>query len=670
MPTMNGGITEMSSVERLTHYVRGPDGGFRPLEDDPPFSPPASPPLPPAERPSVTFPEVISVGLSSLLSPMAPPPSWTSRLMAVREALKQMVLRFIFLRHWLKGYRLGTFKLDLLAGLTVGVIVIPQSMAYATLAGLPPIAGLYSSLTPLVVYGLLGSCGQLAVGPTAIHAIITAEFVLGELTAQGADHMAVAGALALYSGLLRVVLGLADMGFLANFLSSSVTSGFTSAAGLMIVFSQIRSLTGLTIPRGRTIFQVLYNTATSLPTATWSTAASVAMGTTVLVFLTLIKKVRRLPKWFPSQLIALVACTLVTWLFKLNTAAGIKILETVPAGFPPPTLPVLDPRSPLELYLQPVAVITAMAFMESISLGQRFSRERGYQIDPSQELFAMGMANALGSLFGGFPITGSFGRSIVSAHVGAVTPLSNIPTALVVAAALSFLTPVLYYLPSTCLAGIIISSAWALVEFGELAWLWRHRLPDRVVWLSAFLATLGLGVGPGAIVGVAISFAALIQATATPHTCVLGRVKEDWRDLCRFPNARPVPNVTVLRIDAQLSFTNAAYVRRKIEAALAQWPETRCLAVDCRAVNGCDATAVHMLEDLATALKDRTRPVLLVLAYIKGPFARYIAQLYDDPANAKLMTFTNTNDAVEWGTANLPVWPGDAEKEPVVDFSI
>eukprot|EP00668_Euglena_longa_P014336 GGOE01018320.1.p1 GENE.GGOE01018320.1~~GGOE01018320.1.p1 ORF type:complete len:664 (+),score=199.75 GGOE01018320.1:41-1993(+) len=587
----------------------------------------------------------------------------------VKVAGRLMVFRFLFLRKWLRGYSFRKLQLDMLAGLTVGVIAIPQSMAYASLAGLPPIYGLYSCTVPLVMYGLFGSCGQLAVGPTAVHAMIIAEFILGEMSS-GVDLMEVAGVLAFYSGILRICLGLCNMGFLARLLSHSVTSGFASAAGVMISLSQVRSLTGLPMQRGRTLFQSLYFLALALPSFSWSNAATLAMGAAVIAFLVLVRRVRRLPKWFPSQLIAMVACTTICGVFELNEVIGIQVLESIPSGLPPFSPPLIDEHTSVELYFQPVLVLTAMAFMECISLGQKFSQERGYRLDPSQELFALGMANTFGSLLSGFPVTGSFSRSMVNAHIGAVTPLANVATAVVVASALSFLMPCFYYLPKTCLAGIIISSTVSLIDVDEISWLWKHRLPDRIVWLSAFIATISLGVGPGVIIGVGISFAMLIKNTAKPHTCVLGYVHDDWRDIARFPEARLIPRITILRIDARFAFTNADFFRRVAERTLERWDDTRCLIVDCRAVNGADATSVHMLEDLGASLLARPRPVQLVFGYVKGPLSRYFAKLYGTSSRPKLLTFIDTKSAVEWSQRNMPPWPGDEPEEPVLDFCI
>eukprot|EP01012_Entosiphon_sulcatum_P023591 TRINITY_DN2867_c0_g1_i1.p1 TRINITY_DN2867_c0_g1~~TRINITY_DN2867_c0_g1_i1.p1 ORF type:complete len:638 (-),score=116.18 TRINITY_DN2867_c0_g1_i1:288-2201(-) len=561
------------------------------------------------------------------------------------------VQRFLFLGKWLRKYSRTKLRADAAAGLTVGTLVVPQAMAYGTLAGLSPVYGLYASLVPLCVYALLGSSGQMAVGPTAIHAMIVAEYVdsTRDHFPEGMSAFQVAIVLSLLSGLLRILMGLAGMGFIATFLSSSVISGFTSAAGIMIMLSQLRGLTGLPMQRGRTFVQSAMYLGEALPKAQVATLLTLVISLIVVTFLVLGRRVKRLPQWFPFQLIAMAVCILVSWGARLDRH-GVQITGDIPRGFPPFSVPRFSLTS---YFLEPTLVITCIAFMESISIGKKFARERKYEIDASQELLALGCCNVAGSFFSGFPVTGSFSRSAIAAACGSETPLANAFAAAIVAFCLAVMTPLFFYLPRACLAAIIVASVYRLVEYRQALWLWRSRMDDRWVWLATFLATLGLGVGTGVLIGVFVSFAVLIKGNARPGTAVLGRVcdaagAEDYRDITRFAEAKEINGVLVWRFDSRLVFANSDFFRDSLERLLHQCVamdrEVKYIVVDCRGVNNIDSSAVAMLEDFVEALQKRG--ITLVLAQLKGPLRDLFDRLYPNREKAKVRVYRDTTVAI------------------------
>ncbi|MCA9695532.1 MAG: hypothetical protein KC636_38495, partial [Myxococcales bacterium] len=363
--------------------------------------------------------------------------------------------RLLPIARWLPAYRRADAPRDLVAGVTTAVMLIPQGMAYAMLAGLPPIVGLYASTLPLVAYALVGTSRQLAIGPVAIDSLLVAAAV-GSLASVGSDaYLAHAIALAAMVGIIEVTLGALRAGFLVNFLAQPVVSGFTSAAALVIGLSQAPNLLGVTLPRGQPFHAQLAALAGALPQ---SHAPTLLVGLAAIVLLLL---ARRLGPRVPGALLVVAITTLAVWGLDLD-AAGVAIVGVVPAGLPPLALPTFE-LDALGSLLPTALTIAFVGYMEAISVARAFARKHRYEIDANQELLGLGLANAAASVCGGYPITGGFSRTAVNAQAGARTPLAGIITAAVIVAALLLLTPLLYYVPKATLAAIIVVAVAGLV---------------------------------------------------------------------------------------------------------------------------------------------------------------------------------------------------------------
>ncbi|MCA9704744.1 MAG: solute carrier family 26 protein [Myxococcales bacterium] len=500
---------------------------------------------------------------------------------------------------------------DLVAGLTTAVMLIPQAMAYAMLAGLPPIVGLYASTVPLVVYALLGSSRQLAVGPVAMDSLLVATGV-GALALPGTDaYLGMAVALAAMVGVIQVVMGLLRAGFLVNFLSRPVVSGFTSAAALIISTSQLGQLLGIPLDRG-SVLDIVGQAVTHLHQVQ---PATLAIGAgSVLLLLAL----RRWAPRVPAALAVVLVGTLVVWGLSLHEH-GVAIVGAVPAGLPPLTLPPLDASTLQELW--PIALtISLVAFLEAISVGKSMASRNGYEIDADRELRSLGLANLAGSFFGAYPVTGGLSRTAVNAQAGARTSMAGLVTAIVVALTLALLTPLFHFLPKAVLAAIIVVAVLGLVDLAEVRHLWHVERSELGLLLLTFAATLGLGVQEGIAVGVGASLVWHVARTTRPHTAVLGRLPdtEVYRNVLRFPNAATTPGVVVLRIDAQLFFGNVTFLKQTLRGLVdgAATP-VHTVVLDATAINRLDSSADEALHELHRWLHERG--VTLRLSGIKGP---------------------------------------------------
>ncbi|MGA1544716.1 MAG: SulP family inorganic anion transporter, partial [Saprospiraceae bacterium] len=427
-----------------------------------------------------------------------------------------MILRKIFpFLVWVKGYTNQQFKGDLSAGLTVGVMLIPQGMAYAMIAGLPPIYGLYSATLPLIIYALMGTSRQLAVGPVAMVSLLTASGI-STLVEQGTDaFIQYAIVLALMVGIIQFLLGLFKLGFLVNFLSHPVISGFTSAAALIIGISQLQHLIGVKLPRSHHIHVILNEAFKALPDIN---------GLTLLIGLTGIALIIIMKKYFksvPGQLVAVVFGILAVWGLGL-TDYGVLILGEVPKGLPQMGVPIFNLELIQDLF--PIALaISLVSFMESIAVAKAIqARHKNYKVIPNQELISLGLANIGGSFFQSFPVTGGFSRTAVNDQAGAKTGLAAIISAGLIILTLLFLTPLFYYLPKAILASVIMVAVFGLIDYKEAQHLWHSNKTDFAMLLATFVATLSLGIEQGIGIGVILSLTLLIFKTTPPHIAILG----------------------------------------------------------------------------------------------------------------------------------------------------
>lgn len=511
----------------------------------------------------------------------------------------------------LAGYDRQRFGSDLAAGLTVGVMLIPQGMAYALIAGMPPIYGLYASLVPLVVYALMGTSRQLAVGPVALISLLVAAGV-GPLA--GGDpqrYIELALLLALMVGVIQLGMGILRFGFLTNFLSHPVLAGFTSAAALIIGASQLRHLVGVELPNSNHIHQILLALGRELGSVH---ALTLGVGLAAIVLVVVLKRWRRT---FPGALTAVALFTAATSVWGLD-GAGLRIVGEVPGGLPLPGVPTLDLAAMASLL--PVAfAIALVGFMESIAVAKVYATKNRYQVDPNQELVALGAANMVGAVFRAFPTTGGFSRTAVNDQAGAQTTVATLVSAAIIAVTLLFLTGLFHTLPNAVLAAIVLTAVANLVQWREAVHLWRVDRRDFAIMMSTFAVTLGLGIEQGILVGVLVSLGALVYQTSRPHSAVLGRLPgtDTFRNLDRHPEAVRPDGITVYRLDAALCFANAEFLRDQVLDLLEAEPAPRALVFDFHAINGMDSTALHHLEELLEHMGGRG--IEVYFAGVKGP---------------------------------------------------
>ena len=526
---------------------------------------------------------------------------------------------------WGRSYGRAALTNDLVAAAIVTIMLIPQSLAYAMLAGLPPEVGLYASILPLVAYAVFGGARTLAVGPVAVVSLMTAAAV-GQIAAQGtAGYLAAAASLALLSGGMLVLMGLLRLGFLANFLSHPVISGFITASGLLIAASQLRHILGVSAG-GDTLPEILASLAKAAPqTNLWA----LGIGLGALGFLHFARKRLKplLTGWGLSAraadlatktapILAVAATILLAAGLDLG-AKGVALVGAIPQGLPALSLPEFSPDLALKL-LAPAFLISVIGFVESVSVAQTLAAKRRQRIDPDQELIGLGAANLASGLSAGYPVTGGFARSVVNHEAGAETPAAGAFTAVGIAAATLWLTPLLANLPQATLAATIILAVLSLVDFKALRHVWAYSKADFSAMAATILATLLWGVEPGVVSGVALSLLLHLYRTSRPHMAVVGRVpgSEHFRNVERH-RVVTSPHVLTLRVDESLYFANSRALEDKILGLDAERPEIRHVVLMCSAVNAIDASALDSLEAVNHRLKEAG--VSFHLSEVKGP---------------------------------------------------
>lgn len=528
--------------------------------------------------------------------------------------------------HWLRNYPRENLVGDLLAGFIVAVMLVPQGMAYALLAGLPPQVGLYASILPLIVYGLLGSSRALAVGPVAIVSLLVASGIAPLAEVGSTAYLQLAIVLALLVGVIQLVMGLVRLGFLVNFLSHPVLAGFTSAAALVIGFSQMKHLLGIGIPRLE-FFELLRYTAVHLNETNLVTLA-LGGGSILILLYFKVGLGPQLNRWgVPSPwvlpltkaapLVIVVLGTGLVWALRLDQQAGIAIVGDVPAGLPSLTLPTVDVA--LWQQLLPTAlVISFVGYMESIAVAKSLASKRRQKVGANQELLALGAANLGAMLTGGFPVTGGFSRSVVNYDAGANSGLASIVTAVLVALTVIFLTPVFYFLPQAVLAAIVIVAVAGLVDVKTFRHVWQYNKADAASFVVTFLAVLALGVENGILLGAGAAMLLFVWRSSRPHVAVVGRLGdgEIYRNVLRH-QVQCWPEVVAVRIDESLYFANSKFLEDTVLGLIADQPEVDHFVLIGTAINFIDASALETLESLLRQLKDAG--VQLHLAAIKGP---------------------------------------------------
>ncbi|MCT7985497.1 solute carrier family 26 protein [Laspinema sp. A4] len=528
---------------------------------------------------------------------------------------------------WGLKYRREYLVGDITAGIIVASLLIPQGMAYAMLAGLPPEVGLYASILPLIVYACLGTSNNLSVAPVAVDSLMVAAAVSTFGAENTAEYLRLALTLAFLVGIIEILMGVFRLGFLVNFLSQSVISGFISAAAILIGVSQLKHLLGVKIPQTESFLQLVYYLATELGNTNGVTLILGLTALGILIFfnqkikdylkLWRVSEAAIVPITKSAPLLLVIVSSLLVWGLKLNEIAGVKVVGTIPQGLPPISLPVLNGTT-LEQLFPAALAISFVGFMEAFAVGSFLGSKKRQKLDANQELIALGAANASAAFTGGYPVTGGLSRSVVNFAAGANTGLASIITATVIAITVMFLTPLFYFLPQTILAAIILIAVANLLDFGTLKRLWEYDKGDAIAWCAAFISVLVTSVETGILIGAAISLALHLWRTSKPHIAIVGRIgeTEHFRNRERYP-VKTCSHILAIRIDESLYFANAKYLQAYVQNALVNHPEVKHLVLICSAINVIDGSGLETLKSLIEDLK--SIGIDFYLAEVKGP---------------------------------------------------
>ena len=515
---------------------------------------------------------------------------------------------FPFLR-WFP-YSGNSFRADFLAGLTVALVLVPQSMAYAQLAGMPPYYGLYAAFLPVMVAALWGSSNQLGTGPVAVVSLLTAS-ALTPLAAAGSEQfVALAIVLALLVGIVQLVLGVFKLGVIVNFLSHPVIVGFTNAAAIIIALSQVSKLIGVPMGRSEHFIADIWGVVQKIG---HTHGPTLAMG---VVAIALIWGFRRWAPKLPGVLIAVTVTTAASWLLEFNTVLGGQIVGKVPEGLPSMNLPAISWQM-IGTLLPTAIVISLVGFMEAISIAKAIVAKTKQKIDPNQELIGQGLANLVGAMTQAFPVSGSFSRSAVNINAGAATGMSSVFTGAFVLLTLLFLTPLLYHLPQPVLAAVIIMAVVGLVNFDAVKHAWQASRHDGVAAIVTFLATLAFAphLDTGILIGAGLAVGLYLYRTMTPRIAILGRHSDGSLRDARVHNLPASEVVTAVRFDGSLYFANVAYFEDAILEAVASNPKAKYLLVVGNGINELDASGEEVMHHLTDSL--RAGGVTLVFSGLK-----------------------------------------------------
>lgn len=525
---------------------------------------------------------------------------------------------------WLRRYDRKCLTEDLLAAVIVAIMLIPQSLAYALLAGLPPEMGLYASILPLLVYTLLGSSRVLSVGPVAVMSLMTAA-ALGSLSLSPENYMVAAMTLAFMVGVLLLVLGVFKLGFVANFMSHPVVTGFITASAILIAFTQVPNLLGVSA-QGHTLPEMLPSllavfSNTNVPTALlagltllwlfWSRKCLAPLLVKVGLSTGAASMAARV-----SPVVAVVLTTLAAWGLQLDTQ-GVATVGHVPAGLPSLTIPSFSPELWRTLAGSAVLIAT-IGFVESVSVAQGLAARRRERIDPDQELIGLGASNMATSFFGGFPVAGGFSRSVVNFDAGAATPAAGFFAALLIAIATLSFVPLLVYLPKATLAATIVAAVWSLIDFSILPKAWRFSRADFQAVAVTIVLTLLAGVEIGVAAGVLVSLIVHLYKTSRPHVAIVGELPgtEHFRNVVRH-KVETHEKILSLRIDESLYFANTRYLEDIIYGMVAERPQLKHVVLMCTAVNEVDMSALESIMEMNERLAELG--IKLHLSEIKGP---------------------------------------------------
>ncbi len=521
--------------------------------------------------------------------------------------------QFLPILEWLPSYNKNTFRADLIAAITVTVLLVPQAMAYALLAGMPPIYGLYGGLFPLLLFGIFGTSRQMSIGPVAVSALLVLAGISQIAEPFTERYITLAILTGFLTGIFQFLLGLTRLGFLANFLSHPILVGFTSAAAVIISVNQLSYLLGFPIPRELSLVEKAQYAFSNLSQTHFLTFI---LCTSAMVVMLILKKIH---KAIPGALIVVVIGILLAKYLQLDQE-GIAIIGAVPSGLPSFQFPAWTTDN-IRLVFPTVLTVTLIGLVESIGIAKVLeAKTRDHKVEPNQELIAIGIGKMVGGFFQAVPTSASFSRSAVNNQAGAKTGMSSVITAILVAIALLFLTQLFFYLPKAVLAAIILLSVIGLFDYKEAWVLWKTHKGDFVMMLFTFFATLVLGIEFGVLAGVVLSIGMVLLRIATPHIAVLGKIPNTrfYRNVSRFPNAEQLDSVIIFRFDAQLFFGNAQYFKDTIEGIVhEQKDRLEVFILNAFSMTSMDSTGLNALEEIHQFLEKND--IELYITGVRGP---------------------------------------------------
>lgn len=548
---------------------------------------------------------------------------------------------FLPILQWLPKYRKEMLFGDAISGITAGILAIAQGMAYAMIAGLPPVFGLYAAMTPQIIYVLLGTSRQLSIGPVAMDSLIVAAGISAIGIVGIEEYILAAVFLAFFVGIIQVILGVLKLGFLANFLSKPVLNGFTSAAALIIGLSQLKHMLRVDMQQTNKIHILFQEVILNFSETHF---LSLGLG---LVGIILIKVFQKINEKIPAILIVVSLGTIVMYFTQWHLQ-GIKIVGEIPVGLPKIGIPKLDKQLIMDLF--PVAITLAVVgFTEAISIAKAIEEKHtDYQVDPNQELIAVGSGNIIGSFVQSYPTTASFSRSAIQDQGGAKSGIASLFSAALVLLTLLFLTPLFYYLPIPILAAIIMVSIFGLIDIKYPIQLWKKNRDECLAFLITFIITMTVGIPQGIVIGILLSLLTMIFRTSKPHIAILGKIKntEYYKNVNRFEEDITVDKrILIFRFDAQLFFGNQDYFKKELLKQVAiKGAELELIIINAEAINYIDSSALNMLEKVCTDLRETKIKIMITGA---------IGPIRDIIFNHKLITiigtdnlFINTSEAV------------------------
>ena len=543
---------------------------------------------------------------------------------------------------WIKNYKLVYLKSDIVAGITVTILLVPQGMAYALIAGLPPIYGLYAALVPQIVYAFLGTSRKLAVGPVAMDSLLVAAGLSALSIIDPNQYIEMAILLALLMGLIQFSLGLLKLGFIVSFLSKPVISGFTSGAAIIIGLSQMKHLIGVPIPQSNKLHVVVKAFFEAESTIHYPT---LVIGIISILILMLIRKCN---EKIPASLIVVILS--ISWIyFTGQIEKGVAVVGLIPEGLPSLKIPSLNWE--IIQTLTPTALTLALvAYMEAISIAKAIEeKNKDHKINPNQELIALGASNIVGSFFQSYPTTGGFSRTAVNDQAGAKTGVSALVTAALIALVLSFFTHWFYYLPKAVLSAIIMVAVFKLIDYKFAVRLYKTKREEFVVLILTFLLTLFIGITEGILLGITISLFLLVSRISKPHYAFLGRIGKTnyFKNKDRFPEeVVDRRDLIIFRFDAQLFFGNIQYFKTIILNAVNKNSDiVKGFIINARAINYIDSTSTEQLTQIIKMLQNRGIRVMIVGAI--GPARDVILKSKIITTLKKQNLFITSGDATD-----------------------